>query len=497
MEPNFARAMNENDRASSLAEFSGNWDKAGKNRIVESVVAENIADGAMRINVKGTLGNDVPYATGYVVYGNGDITVENQIMPSDSYDIIPLVGTTMKVPAKYNNITYFGCGPQENYIDRKTGAFKGIYETTAEDLYIPYGTPNETGTRTGVTWVALTDDEGNGFMASAGKDFEFNALRYTDQELSETRHAYELQKDESISFKINKVQQGVGGDNTWGAWPQEEYLVRANHSYEYEYRLHPVSGFTKEGATEDSKKVYSDGTVKDILINGESMKDTYLDTAFNEFFGERYEYTVELPDGKVPEVTAVPVSDDVEVKVEMPEAVPGDVVVHGTNSLGKEQTYTIHLEKEDVVYASDMKYTAGTTWAQCVRDRSVYRSKIHLLDENGEIKEFEKGIGAAKGSDIVFNIKDKGFKTFETFVGLDQDDVESEETYIKAYEFYVDGELKASTGEVHADTPMEKVVIDVEGANELRIVTVPDEFCDHSYLFANAPATWADAKFVR
>ena len=296
--------------------------------------------------------------TGYVIYGNGDIVVENQIMPSDSYDLIPLIGTTMKVPAKYNNVTYFGCGPQENYIDRNTGAFKGIYETTADDLYIPYETPGETGTRTGVTWVALTDDEGNGLMVSSAKDFEFSALHYTDEELNETRHAYELQKDNSISFKINKVQQGVAGDTTWGAWPHEQYLVKADHSYEYSYRLHPVTGFTKEAATEDSKKVYSDGTVKDILINGESMKDTYLGNDFNEFFSERYEYTVKLADGQLPEITAVPVSDDVNVEVQMPEALPGDAVIHATNSLGKDQTYTIHLEKEDVVYASDMEYTA-------------------------------------------------------------------------------------------------------------------------------------------
>ncbi|MBS5215946.1 MAG: DUF4981 domain-containing protein [Clostridiales bacterium] len=509
LEPNFVRALNENDRASSMENISKTWAAAGEERTVESVAAENIADGAVRINVKGTLGNGVPYATGYVIYGNGDITVENQIMPSDSYDVIPLVGTTMKVPAEYNNVTYFGRGPQENYIDRKTGAFKGIYETTADDLYIPYETPGETGTRTGVTWVALTNDEGNGLMVSSAKDFEFSALHYTDKELNETRHAYELQKDDSISFKVNKVQQGLAGDTTWGAWPHEQYLVRANHSYEYEYRIHPVTGFTKEAATEDSKKVYSDGTVKDILINGESMKDTYLGNDFNEFFSERYEYTVKLADGQLPEITAVPVSDDVNVEVQMPEALPGDAVIHATNSLGKDQTYTIHLEKEDVVYASDMEYTAAVAngrdpvtkevssgWAEVGRDRSLKKSKISLLDENGEIKEFEKGLSSAKSCEFVFDIKDQGFKTFEAFVGIDQGDLSNEETYIKSYEFYVDGELKAATGEMHADTPMEKVVVDVEGASELRIVAVPDDQPD-IFIYTNTSSVWADAKFVR
>lgn len=509
LEPNFTRALNENDRASSMADFAAEWEKAEKTRTIETVETETIADGALRIRVKGALGNGVPYVTGYVIYGNGDIVVENQIMPSDSYDLIPLIGTTMKVPAKYNNVTYFGCGPQENYIDRNTGAFKGIYETTADDLYIPYETPGETGTRTGVTWVALTDDEGNGLMASAEKDFEFSALHYTDEELNETRHAYELQKDNSISFKINKVQQGVAGDTTWGAWPHDEYLVKADHSYEYSYRLHPVTGFTKEAATEDSKKVYNDGTVKDILVNGVPMKSTYLETDYNEFFGERYEYTVKLANETLPEITAVPVNEDAKIEVQMPEAVPGDVVIHGTNSLGKDQTYTIHLEKEGFVYASDMEYTAFVTpgrspitkevssgWGEALRDRSLKKTKLHLLDENGEVKEFDKGISSSKACEFVFDIKDKGFKSFETFVGLNQDNLPEEDIFVKSYEFYVDGELKASTGEMHADTPMEKVTVDVEGASELKIVAVPDEQPD-IFIYSNVPSVWADAKFVR
>lgn len=498
LEPNFTRAMNENDKeGGALADFSETWEAAREDRKVESVTVQQIAEGAVRVDVKGVLGNEVPYAIGYVMYGNGDISVENQIMPNDNYDVIPLVGTRMKVPAKYNNVTFFGKGPHENYSDRNTGAFKGIYETTVDDLFIPYETPNETGTRTDVTWVALTDDEGNGLMASTGEEMEFSALRYTDDEIRQNKHVYHMQKDDSINLKLNLTQQGVGGDTTWGAWPQEEYLVRANHSYEYEYRLHPVTGFTKEAATEESNKVYSDGTLQDILINGESMKATYLDTDYNEFFSEKYEYDVKLPNAELPEITAVPLNDQVEVSVTMPEAVPGDVTITAKNALGREQTYVLHLTEEKEVYASDLEYTDATAWGQCVRDRALYRNPINLLDENGERVAFEKGIGASKTSIITFDIKDKGFKTFETYVGLDQDSLENDTTYVKAFEFYVDGELKATSGEMHPDTPMEKIIVDVEGASELKLVVVPDEQVENIYVVANAPATWADAKFIR
>ena len=496
--PNFARAMNENDKeAGKLAEFSETWEAAGKNRKVESVATTAIADGAVRIDVKGTLGNGVPYATGYVVYGNSDISVENQIMPNDEFDVIPEVGTTMKVPAQYQNVTYFGNGPQESYVDRKTGAYQGIYETTVDDMFIPYATPNETGTRTDVTWVALTDDEGNGLMASTGKEMEFSALNYTDDEIRQNKHSYELQKDSSVTFKINTAQQGVGGDTTWGAWPQEKYLNRANHTYEYEYRLHPVTGFTKEAATEDSRKVYNDGTITDIQINGESMKDTYLGTDFNQFFKEKYEYDVALPTSEVPEITATALNENVEVSITAPEAIPGDATITAKNALGREQTYVLHLSEEKEVYASDLEFTAATTFGQSVRDRSLYRSRIHLLDENGEVKEFAKGIGASKGHEVEIDIEGKGFKTFEAYVGLDQDDLENDETYVKGFEVYVDGELKASTGEVHPTTAMEKISVDVEGAKTVTLVSIPDEEPTNIYTFANAPATWADAKFIR
>ena len=498
LEPNFGRAMNENDKAASpLSDMAESWRAAGKDRDVQKISAKKMADGVIRIQVVGTLGNDVPYETGYVIYGNGDITVENQVMPDDDYDVIPLVGTMMQVPAKYDHVTYFGRGPQENYVDRMTGAFKGIYETNVEDMYIPYETPGETGTRTDTTWVALTDKQGNGLMATASNPFEFSALRYTDQEMSEVKHAYELEKDENITFKISTVQQGVGGDTTWGAWPQEKYLVRANHSYEYSYRLHPVTGFTKESAAEESHKVYTDGAIRDILINGESMKRTYLGRDFDCFFPERYTYTVKLPTNDLPEITVVPTSKDVKVTVQMPEKLPDDAVVTAINDLGRTQTYMLHLEQESVVYASDLECTAATAWGQFVRDRGLYRSKICLLDEKGDLKEFDKGLGSSKTSEQVFDISGMGFKTFETYVGLSQDDLENEETYVKSFEFYVDGELKYATGEVHADTPMEKVTVDVTGAKELKIVAVPDTQSNNIYVFANAPATWADAKFIR
>lgn len=506
LEPSYRRATNSNDRkATSLPDLTDAWIHAGETRTVSDVQVLTLADGAVRVNVTGQLGNGVPYSIGYVVYGNGDITVENQFQPNSDYDILLAVGTDMKVPASFSNVTYFGRGPHENYVDRSTGAFKGIYETTVDEMFIPYETPNCTGERTDTTWMALTDDKGDGLMVSAQQEFSFSSIRYTDDMLENTDHAYQLEPDDSINVSISTAHQGVGGDTTWGAWPQERYLVRANHSYEFAYRLHPVTGFTKEAATEDSRRFYTDAALRDIRINGESMESKYLDTSFNRFFSERFEYDVKLADGKMPVIEAVPVSDDVKVEVTMPAALPGDAVIRTVSALGREQTYTLHLSAADFVYASDLEFVPSTLWGESTRDRNKWHEdKIYLLGPDKELVEFDKGINGSKHTEVIFNIDGMGFKTFEAFVGLEQTTVGAEESFVKSFDFYVDGKLAESTGEFHFDTEMQKVVVNVEGAHELRIVSVPDvngldrgTYGNETGYYESTSPAWADAKFVR
>ncbi len=498
LEPNYRRAMNLNDKAARpMPNMVAVWAEAGRSRTVVDVKVTKLTEGALRIDVTGALGNGVPYSIGYVIYGNGDITVENQFTPNDHYGIMLAVGSTMEVPAEFSNVTYFGRGPHENYVDRSTGAFKGIYETNVDEMFIPYETPNCTGGRTDTTWVALTNDKGDGLMASSDKAFQFSTIRYTDTMLENTKHFYQLEQDDSIIFELNTAHQGLGGDTTWGAWPQERYLVRANHSYEYSFRLHPVTGFTKEAATEDSNKFYSDTALSDILINGASMQSRYLDTVYNEFFSERYEYTVKVADGKLPTIEPVPTSDNVKFSVTMPEALPGKAEIHATTAFGREQVYIINLVAEDFVYASDMEFTAATSWGQCVRDRAFDRwNPIRLMGADQKPVQFEKGISGSMYTEVLFDIEGKGFKTFETYVGLDYDAIEDHDPYVKSFEFYVDGELVESTDEVHWDTEMQKVVVNVEGAKELRIVSAQDHGSLNKVSY-NAPATWADAKFTR
>ena len=74
----------------------------------------------------------------YLVHGSGDIIIEHEIQPSGFLPNLPRLGLRMVMPAQYDNVTWYGRGPQENYPDRNSGAMVGIYNSRIEDMFIKY-----------------------------------------------------------------------------------------------------------------------------------------------------------------------------------------------------------------------------------------------------------------------------------------------------------------------------------------------------------------------
>ena len=145
------------------------------------------------------------------------------------------------MPTEFNNVTWYGRGPYENYWDRKTGSYIDKYKTTIDSMFVSYIRPQETGNRTDVRWVALTNSSGDGLMAVGAPNIEFNALQYTPWELESKTHPYELTKNSSIVLRLNYHQMGVGGDNSWGAKPHPEFTLYSNNVYTYRFRLSPIN----------------------------------------------------------------------------------------------------------------------------------------------------------------------------------------------------------------------------------------------------------------
>jgi len=130
----------------------------------------------------------------------------------------------MSLPKGFERITWFGPGPQETYSDRKDSRV-GVYSGKVEDqFFADYTEPGESGNKADVRWLALQNGS-VGLLAVGMPLLSANALHYTAADLNAGKHAFQLPHRDFISLNLDLKQQGVGGDDSWGAWPHNEFLI--------------------------------------------------------------------------------------------------------------------------------------------------------------------------------------------------------------------------------------------------------------------------------
>ncbi len=244
-EPNFWRAPIDNDFGFKIRKKLGIWEQAGPNRELQDFRIENKDKKQVNIIVKFVLPDvQSTYQTSYTVYGNGEILIKNSFQPGKKeLPVLPRFGMRMTLPKELKHVIWYGRGPQENYQDRKTASYVGEYEKTVDELYFSYISPQENGNRTDTRWIVFKSDKGYGLTATGMPLLSWSALPYTQEDLSQesrgTMHTYDLHKRDFISVNLDYKQMGVGGDNSWGAWPHEKYRIPAKE-YSYEFKLSPL-----------------------------------------------------------------------------------------------------------------------------------------------------------------------------------------------------------------------------------------------------------------
>jgi beta-galactosidase len=258
-EPDFWRPPTDNDYGYGMDTKLGLWKKAGERT---SVTKANIAQPeigkvvvSFRYDIKGPEGEKIAdYSTTYTVLGTADIIISNSFEKvSDKLPEIPRMGMQMQIPEEFSNLKWLGRGPHENYVDRKTSATVGLYESTVADQYVPYIRPQENGYKTDTRWLTLTDDNGTGLLVSGNPFFSFAALNMVHDDfespgkLSQYRpdaktantHTNNVKPRELVNLNIDLGQMGVGGDNSWGAPIHPQYRL-LDKKYEYSFRIRPV-----------------------------------------------------------------------------------------------------------------------------------------------------------------------------------------------------------------------------------------------------------------
>lgn len=234
LEPYFWKTPNDNQKRSGYSGELGKWKKAAENRIaknVDIVKQGNLATVKFDMNLPAIGAN---YALNYQVNGAGKLQVEAIYTPlCDTIPLIPKFGMRVRIPDNYSTIDWYGRGPYENYPDRKTASLIGLYHVELENFVVPYPVPQDNANRSDVRWFSLSTQNNEAFKITGLQPLNFHAWPYTEEDLENTGHNYQLPKRDFINLNIDLNIHGVGGDDTWGAKTMEKYTNPGNKPYHF------------------------------------------------------------------------------------------------------------------------------------------------------------------------------------------------------------------------------------------------------------------------
>ena len=167
----------------------------------------------------------------FTVYPDGSIEVQASIASNDDFVNLPQLGYLVTIPKTYFRFTYYGRGKQDNYSDRKTGAFLGIYESDVLKEVGNFPKPQDVGHHQDSRWAALTNMRGAGAIFVGTQPMDVAALPYTAQEMTLAGHPFELPNPSATYLQLNIATTGVGG-NSCGPTPlQRDRVMATQHRF--------------------------------------------------------------------------------------------------------------------------------------------------------------------------------------------------------------------------------------------------------------------------
>ena len=182
----------------------------------------------------------------FTVYPDGSIEVQASIASNDDFVNLPQLGYLVTMPKTYFRFTYYGRGKQDNYPDRKTGAFLGIYESDVLKEAGNFPKPQDVGHHQDSRWAALTNMRGAGAIFVGTQPMDIAALPYTAQEMTLAGHPFELPNPSATYLQLNIATTGVGG-NSCGPTPLQRDRVMATQ-HRFGFIIRPAQAKLAEAA---------------------------------------------------------------------------------------------------------------------------------------------------------------------------------------------------------------------------------------------------------
>jgi beta-galactosidase len=240
--PLFWRATTDNDRGYLQSYYSGIWFTASLARkCIKINVKEDEHTLEILFTYKFAINKALKVTVNYTVYSDGSLFVKSTYYGTVGLPNMPIFGLTFKTPADYDQLEWYALGPEENYSDRCNGAKLGIFKNTVSGNLSNYVMPQESGNRTGVRWVKLTNKNGRGIKISyVNEPLECNFSPYTSFELENANHHFELPNIHYTVVTVAGKQMGIGGDDSWGAPVHEQYLIPSNKNMSFEFIIQRI-----------------------------------------------------------------------------------------------------------------------------------------------------------------------------------------------------------------------------------------------------------------
>jgi beta-galactosidase len=242
--PNFWRAPTDNDFGANLQNKYAVWKQPQfklthfENQVQNGVVTVNAAYDMPGVSAKLLLT--------YQITRDGKIKVTQKLAADKTAKVSNMFrfGMQLQMPFDDAYIQYYGKGPFENYADRNSSSFIGLYHQTVDEQFYPYVRPQETGTKTGVRWWQQTNRGGNGLQFYSDSALSISALHYSIESLDDgtekhQRHSALVPQVHYTNVCIDKVQMGLGCINSWGAIPLDKYLLPYG-DYSFSFIMEPV-----------------------------------------------------------------------------------------------------------------------------------------------------------------------------------------------------------------------------------------------------------------
>lgn len=396
------------------------WLNQGEDLQAVSVNTLGGDGGATKIVVNATLRNGSAYTTTYTVYADGTVVVGARLVPSaEAPDQLGEFGMMMQLPSRFENVEWYGRGPSETYWDRKAGNNVGVWSGTVTDQFVPYPRIQENGNKTDVRWMALTDDDGTGLLASmtygegySGDPLEAVALHHTPESLSsfssKKRYPHEAERTDDVVLRVLEHQKGVGNLD-WGSEPPSAMIRKTDAALlDYTYTLAPLEAGSDPMAR--SKAIYPAPTFA--LLDSVSVDGMPLEGFTPETFGYDFTLPEYYPESLLPEVTAT-APEGTTVTIDQPTEIPGTAVLHVTSGASSVD-YTVNIERapepQPVLAVSDLVAVPPTVSASGAYTGGQPGVGDLLYAYSGYSRIFEDVSGTGAALQTASGTYEKGFQ---------------------------------------------------------------------------------------